>query len=146
MGFNLLLNENYFIERGDDRIALIGVENWGSGSFKKAGNLKKAITSINSNDFKILLSHDPSHWESQVLPHPYNFNLTLSGHTHGFQFGIEIPGVLKWSPAKWRYKQWAGIYKEKGQVINVNRGLGFLGYPGRVGIFPEISVITLKKA
>ncbi len=146
MGFNLLLNENYFIERGDDRIALIGVENWGSGSFKKAGNLKKAITSINSNDFKILLSHDPSHWESQVLPHPYNFNLTLSGHTHGFQFGIEIPGLLKWSPAKWRYKQWAGIYKEKGQVINVNRGLGFLGYPGRVGIFPEISVITLKKA
>ena len=146
MGFNLLLNENYFIERGDDRIALIGVENWGLGSFKKAGNLKKAITSINSNDFKILLSHDPSHWESQVLPHPYNFNLTLSGHTHGFQFGIEIPGLLKWSPAKWRYKQWAGIYKEKGQVINVNRGLGFLGYPGRVGIFPEISVITLKKA
>ena len=146
MGFNLLLNENYFIERGDDRIALIGVENWGSGSFKKAGNLKKAVTSINSNDFKILLSHDPSHWESQVLPHPYNFNLTLSGHTHGFQFGIEIPGLLKWSPAKWRYKQWAGIYKEKGQVINVNRGLGFLGYPGRVGIFPEISVITLKKA
>ena len=145
MGFNLLLNENYFLQKGTDRIALIGVENWGAGSFKKAGNLKKAIKNIDSNDFKILLSHDPSHWESQVLPHPYNFNLTLSGHTHGFQFGIEIPGLLKWSPAKWRYKQWAGIYKEKGQFINVNRGLGFLGYPGRVGIFPEISVITLKK-
>ena len=146
MGFNLLLNENYFLEKGTDRIALIGVENWGSGSFKKAGDLKKAIKNIDSNDFKILLSHDPSHWESQVLPHPYSFNLTLSGHTHGFQFGIEIPGLLKWSPAKWRYKQWAGIYKEKGQFINVNRGLGFLGYPGRVGIFPEVSVITLKKA
>ncbi len=101
---------------------------------------------LKSNDFKILLSHDSSHWESQVLPHPYNFNLTLSCHTHGFQFGIEIPGLIKWSPAKWRYKQWAGIYKEKGQVINVNRGLGFLGYPGRVGILPEISVITLKQA
>ena len=146
MGFNLLLNENYFLKKGTDRIALIGVENWGGGSFKKAGNLKKAIKNIESSDFKILLSHDPSHWEAQVLSHPYNFNLTLSGHTHGFQFGIEIPGLLKWSPAKWRYKQWAGIYKKQGQFINVNRGLGFLGYPGRVGIFPEISVITLKKA
>ena len=110
----------------------------------KVGNLKEAIINISSNDFKILLSHDPSHWESQVLPHPYNFNLTLVATHTVFNF-TEIPGVLKWSPAKWRYKQWAGIYKEKGQVINVNRGLGFLGYPGRVGIFPEISVITLKK-
>ncbi len=145
IGFDLMLNENRYLKKDDDKIALIGVENWGRGGFKKAGDLKKATASIDKNDFKILLSHDPSHWEDVVLDDDLHYHLTLSGHTHGMQFGIEIPGWVKWSPAKWRYKYWAGIYKEKGQFINVNRGLGFLGYPGRVGIWPEISVITLKK-
>lgn len=145
MGFDLLLNESRFLQKGNDRIALIGVENWGKGGFKKAGDLKKAAANIVEDDFKILMSHDPSHWEEQVIHDPYHYHLTLSGHTHGMQFGIEIPGWIKWSPVKWRYKYWAGIYEELGQFINVNRGFGFLGYPGRVGIWPEISVITLKK-
>ena len=145
IGFDLMLNENRYLKKGDDKIALVGVENWGRGGFKKAGDLKKATATINKDDFKILLSHDPSHWEDVVLFDDLHYHLTLSGHTHGMQFGIEIPGWIKWSPARWRYKYWAGIYKKKGQFINVNRGLGFLGYPGRVGIWPEISVITLKK-
>lgn len=145
IGFDLMLNESRYLKKGDDKIALIGVENWGRGGFKKAGDLKKATANVDTNDFKILMSHDPSHWEDVALDDTLHYHLTLSGHTHGMQFGIEIPGWVKWSPAKWRYKYWAGIYKEKGQFINVNRGLGFLGYPGRVGIWPEISVITLKK-
>ena len=145
MGFDLLLNESRYLQKGDDRIAVVGVENWGRGGFKKAGDLKKAVNNIDKNDFKILLSHDPSHWEDVVINDDLHYHLTLSGHTHGMQFGIEIPGWFKWSPVKWRYKYWAGIYKELGQYINVNRGFGFLGYPGRVGIWPEISVITLKK-
>ena len=145
MGFDLLLNESRFLERNGQRIALIGVENWGKGGFKKAGDLKKASQNIDANDFKILMSHDPSHWEEVVLNDKYHYHLTLSGHTHGMQFGIEIPGWIKWSPVKWRYKYWAGIYKELGQFINVNRGFGYLGYPGRVGIWPEITVIELKK-
>ena len=96
-------------------------------------------------DFKILMSHDPSHWEAEVVPDNYHYHLTLSGHTHGMQFGIEIPGWIKWSPVKWRYKQWAGIYEQVGQYINVNRGFGYLGYPGRVGIWPEITVIELRR-
>ena len=145
MGFDLLLNENRYLKKGSDRIALVGVENWGRGGFKKAGDLGKASAAIEKEDFKILMSHDPSHWEDVVLFDNWQYHLTLSGHTHGMQFGIEIPGWVKWSPAKWRYKYWAGIYKEKEQFINVNRGLGFLGYPGRFGIWPEISVITLRK-
>ncbi len=145
MGFDLLLNENRYLERGSDRLALIGVENWGRGGFKKAGDLRKATEGIGMTDFKILLSHDPSHWEDQVIDDELHYHLTLSGHTHGMQFGIEIPGWVKWSPVKWRYKYWAGVYEELGQYINVNRGFGFLGYPGRVGIWPEITVITLKR-
>ena len=145
IGFNLLLNESHYLERNGQRLAILGVENWGAGGFKKAGDLQKAISKIDKNDFKILLSHDPTHWQLEVLPHENHFHLTLSGHTHGMQFGIEIPGWVKWSPAKWRYKYWAGIYEEKGQFINVNRGFGYLAFPGRVGIWPEISVITLKK-
>ncbi|MBT8306867.1 MAG: metallophosphoesterase [Maribacter sp.] len=145
IGFELLLNESRYLHKGDDRIALVGVENWGRGGFKKAGDLSKAAESISKDDFKILMSHDPSHWEDVVIHDDYHYHLTLSGHTHGMQFGIEIPGWVKWSPVKWRYKYWAGIYKELGQYINVNRGFGFLGYPGRVGIWPEITVITLKK-
>jgi len=145
MGFDLLLNDSRYLQKGEDKIALVGVENWGKGGFKKAGDLKKAASKIGKEDFKILLSHDPSHWESEVIHDAYHYHLTLSGHTHGMQFGIEIPGWIKWSPVKWRYKYWAGIYKELGQYINVNRGFGFIGYPGRVGIMPEITVITLKR-
>lgn len=144
MGFDLLRNESRFLERNGQRLAIIGVENWGRG-FKQKGDLSKAASHINSDDFKILLSHDPSHWEHQVIDDDYHYHLTLSGHTHGMQFGIEIPGLIKWSPVKWRYKYWAGIYEEKGQYINVNRGFGFLAFPGRVGIWPEITVIELKK-
>lgn len=145
IGFNVLLNESRYIERNGEKIALIGVENWGAGGFKKAGDLKKATENVTKNDFKILMSHDPSHWEKQVIDDAHHYHLTLSGHTHGMQFGIEIPGWFKWSPVKWRYKYWAGIYEELGQYINVNRGFGYLGFPGRVGIWPEITVIELKK-
>lgn len=144
MGFDLLLNEHRYLSRGKDRLALLGVENWGKG-FKTVGDLKKAAAGISKDDFKILLSHDPTHWQEEVINHEDHYHLTLSGHTHGMQFGIEIPGVVRWSPVKWRYKYWAGIYEELGQFINVNRGFGFIGYPGRVGIWPEITVITLKK-
>lgn len=145
MGWDLLLNENRFIEKDGQRIALVGVENWGAGGFKKAGDLDKAGEGIPDEDFKILLSHDPSHWDQEVKTHSKKYHLTMSGHTHGMQFGIEIPGWFKWSPIQYRYKQWAGIYEEAGRYINVNRGFGFLAYPGRVGIWPEISVIELKK-
>ena len=146
MGWDLLLNESRFIERQGQRIAILGVENWGSGGFKKAGDLNKALSNVAAEDFKILMSHDPSHWEAEVIPHPFNIHLTLSGHTHGMQFGIEIPGWIKWSPIKWRYKQWAGIYEKLNQRLNVNRGFGYLAYPGRVGIWPEVTVITLNRA
>ena len=144
MGFQLLLDEARFIERKGARLAIIGVENWGKG-FKQKGDLKRATSKINPQDFKILLSHDPSHWEYEVVDDKLHYQLTLSGHTHGMQFGIEIPGLVKWSPIKWRYKYWAGLYENEGQVLNVNRGFGYLAFPGRVGIWPEITVITLKK-
>ncbi len=142
--FNLLLNDCKFIEKDGSRIAIIGVENWGH-NFKKAGDLKKASQNVGEDDFKILLSHDPSHWEYEVKGDQKHYHLTLSGHTHGFQFGIEIPGFLKWSPVQYVYKHWAGLYKEAGQYLHVNRGFGFHAYPGRVGIWPEITVIELRK-
>ncbi len=146
MGFKVLLNENIKIKKGESNISLIGVENWGKGRFKKKGDIDKACIGLNERDFKIVLSHDPSHWDKILIDHKTHFHLTLSGHTHGMQFGIEIPGWVKWSPAKWAYRQWAGLYNEKNQFLNVNRGFGVLGFPGRVGIPPEISVITLKKS
>lgn len=142
--FKLLLNENVMIKKGDDEIALIGVENWGIG-FKQAGDLAKASEGVKQTDFKILMSHDPSHWEHEVKTHRDNYHLTLSGHTHGSQFGIEIPGFVKWSPIQYRYKQWGGLYENVGRYIYVNRGFGFHAYPGRVGIWPEITVLELKK-
>ncbi len=145
MGFDLLRNEHRFLEKNGQRLALIGVENWGAGGFKKAGDLNKAIDGLDGSDFKILMSHDPSHWEYEVKDHSSHFHLTLSGHTHGAQFGIEIPGLIKLSPVQFRYKYWAGIYEQLGQYINVNRGFGYLAFPGRVGIWPEITVIELKK-
>lgn len=145
MGWNLLLNENRFIEKNGERIALVGVENWGIGGFKKEGDLERAARGLSPEDFKVLLSHDPSHWQEVVKNDDKHYHLTLSGHTHGMQFGIEIPGWFRWSPVQYRYKNWAGIYEEFGRYINVNRGFGYLAFPGRVGIWPEISVIELKK-
>ncbi|MDP5199419.1 metallophosphoesterase [Flavobacterium sp. DG2-3] len=144
IGFKLLLNEHTYIQKGDDKIALIGVENWGV-NFKKAGDLNKASENVHQDDFKILMSHDPSHWEAEIKDHPKNFHLTFAGHTHGMQFGIEIPGYFKWSLAQYIYKQWAGLYENVGRYVYVNRGFGFHAYPGRVGIMPEITVIELKK-
>lgn len=146
MGFKLLLNENVKIGSLNQTISLIGVENWGKGGFKKSGDIDKACKGLSKNDFKIVMSHDPSHWDKILRNHNTFFQLTLSGHTHGMQFGIEIPGKIKWSPVKWAYKYWAGLYNENNQFLNVNRGFGVLGFPGRVGIWPEISVIKLKKS
>ena len=145
MGWDLLLNEHRFLEKNGQRIALVGVENWGAGGFKKKGDLDKAASSVHNEDFKVLLSHDPSYWQEKIKKDSKHYHLTLSGHTHGMQFGIEIPGWFKWSPVQYRYENWAGIYEEFGRYLNVNRGFGFLAYPGRVGIWPEISVIELRK-
>ena len=145
IGFDLLLNEHKFIEKGNDKLAIVGVENWGKG-FKQAGDLNKAAQHLSKDDFKVLMSHDPSHWEYEVKNHKKHFQLTLSGHTHGMQFGIEIPGIIKWSLAQFAYKQWAGLYENVGRYIYVNRGFGFHAFPGRVGIMPEITVIELKKS
>lgn len=142
--FKLLLNEHIKIKKGNDEIALIGVENWGK-HFGEFGDIDKATENVAPEDFKILMSHDPSHWEYIVKRHPKNIQLTLSGHTHGMQFGIEIPGFFKWSLAQYMYKQWAGLYSEFGRYVYVNRGFGFHAYPGRVGIMPEITVFELKK-
>ena len=145
IGFDLLLDEHRYLEKDGQKIALLGVENWGKG-FNQAGDLKRAAIGVEKEDFKILMSHDPSHWEEKVKKDPFNYQLTLSGHTHGLQMGIEIPGWFKWSPSKYAYKQWAGLYKEADRVINVNRGFGYHAFPGRVGIWPEITVIELKKS
>lgn len=144
INFKLLLNEHTFIQKGADKIALVGVENWGH-NFKQAGDLNKAAEELKKEDFKILMSHDPSHWEHVVQHDAKHFQLTLSGHTHGMQFGIEIPGYFKWSLAQYVYKQWAGLYESLGRYVYVNRGFGFHAYPGRVGIMPEITVIELKR-
>ena len=142
--FKLMLNEHVKIKKGNDEIALIGVENWGK-HFGEFGDINKASENLTAEDFKILMSHDPSHWEYIIKQHPKNIQLTLSGHTHGMQFGIEIPGYFKWSLAQYIYKQWAGLYQEFGRYVYVNRGFGFHAYPGRVGIMPEITVFELKK-
>jgi predicted MPP superfamily phosphohydrolase len=145
LGFRLLLNENVKIEKEGQYISLIGVENWGKRGFAKYGDLNKSLIGVDDNSFKILLSHDPSHWDAQVLNHDKHIHLTLSGHTHGMQFGVEVPG-FKWSPVEYMYPEWAGLYEKFGKYIYVNRGFGFIGYPGRVGIYPEITVIKLVKA
>lgn len=144
LGFRLLLNENVEIAKGDGKIVFLGSENWGRPPFKQYGDLKKTFEGADPQAFKILLTHDPSHWDRVALDFPQRIPLTLSGHTHGMQFGIEIPG-WKWSPVKYRYPHWAGLYQERDRLIYVNRGFGYLGFPGRVGIWPEITVITLRK-
>ncbi|MDA0379972.1 MAG: metallophosphoesterase [Bacteroidetes bacterium] len=145
MGFKTLNNESLRIYRGEDYFNLVGVENWGTGRFLKAGDLKQATADIDESVFTLLMSHDPSHWEAEVLGHDKKIDLCLSGHTHGFQFGVEIAGY-KWSPIQYRYPQWAGMYEKNNLLLNVNRGFGFLGYPGRFGIWPEITRIRLKSS
>lgn len=146
LGWRLMMNEHVALTKGDASIALIGIENWGGNlNFPKYGDLKKAHAGTENYPVKLLLSHDPSHWDKQVKPEYKDIDITFSGHTHGFQMGIEIPG-FKWSPSKYFYKEWAGLYTDGNQHIYVNRGLGFLGYPGRVGILPEITVMELYNA
>lgn len=145
MGWRLLLNEHVVLEKGEDKIAILGIENWGAkAGFPKYGKMAAAYNGLPEKNipFKILLSHDPSHWDAQVRPEYPDIDLTLSGHTHGMQLGVEIPG-FKWSPVKYIYKEWAGLYQEANQYLYVNRGFGFLGYPGRLGILPEVTVIEL---
>ncbi len=143
MDYRLLLDENVSIEKDGQKIELIGVENWGTG-FIQQGDLDKALRGTEKDSFKILLSHDPSHWEEKVKNHPQKIQLTLSGHTHGMQFGIETPAV-KWSPVQYRYPHWAGLKTENSRSLYINRGFGFIGFSGRVGIWPEITVIELRK-
>lgn len=146
LGWDLLMNENRIIEKNGEKIAIIGIENWGHAlRFPRYGKLADAHKGTEDVPFKMLLSHDPSHWDAQVRPEFPDIDLTFSGHTHGFQFGVENK-FLKWSPSQWVYKQWAGLYQTGKQYLYVNRGFGFLGYPGRVGILPEVTVIELQKA
>jgi predicted MPP superfamily phosphohydrolase len=141
MGWRLLMNEHVVLDKKGEKIALLGIENWGAKArFPKYGKMDLAHVGTESIPFKILLSHDPSHWDAQVLPEYPGIDLMLSGHTHGMQFGLENP-YFKWSPVQWMYKQWAGLYEQGAQKLYVNRGYGFIGYPGRVGILPEITVI-----
>ena len=141
MGWRLLMNEHVVLDKNGEKIALLGIENWGAKArFPKYGKLDLANLGTENIPFKILLSHDPSHWDAQVLPEYPGIDLMLSGHTHGMQFGLENP-YFKWSPVQWMYKQWAGLYEQGAQKLYVNRGYGFIGYPGRVGILPEITVI-----
>ncbi|MCF8362831.1 MAG: metallophosphoesterase [Prolixibacteraceae bacterium] len=143
MGFEMLENEHEVIHKSNDSIILAGVENWGIAPFPQYGDLDKALKGLKNNNFVVLLSHDPSHWDKQVLQHPVDIALTLSGHTHGMQFGIELGGY-KWSPVQYRYGKWAGLYQHNKKFLYVNRGFGGIGFPGRVGIRPEITVIELK--
>jgi uncharacterized protein len=145
-GWKLLMNEHVHLQKGEDKIAILGIENWGAHMrFPKYGKMTEAHKGLEKDTFKILLSHDPSHWEAQVLKDYADIDLMLSGHTHGMQFGIEIPALkIQWSPVKYFYKQWAGLYSKGEQKLYVNRGLGFLGYPGRLGIWPEITIFELE--
>jgi hypothetical protein len=146
MGWNVLMNEHKVIEVDGEKLGVIGVENWGAKArFPKYGKLDEAMKGLNDSSVNLLLSHDPSHWQAEVLLKYKNIDLTLSGHTHGMQFGVDIPG-FKWSPVQYLYDEWAGLYQSGEQYLYVNRGFGYLGYPGRVGILPEISVITLERA
>lgn len=146
MGWDILMNENRIIEKAGEKIAVLGIENWGAkGRFPKYGKMEDAIKGTEQVPFKLLLSHDPSHWDAQVKTSYSDIDMMFAGHTHGMQFGLENP-YFKWSPVQWMYKQWAGLYEDGNQKLYVNRGFGFIGYPGRVGIMPEITVIEFSKA
>jgi uncharacterized protein len=143
LGWKLLMNEHVALEKNGEQIALLGIENWGAKArFPKYGKMDLAHAGTEKYPFKILMSHDPSHWDAQVKTTYPDVDLMLSGHTHGMQFGIDIPG-FKWSPVQYVYKQWGGLYEDAKQKLYVNRGFGFIGYPGRVGVLPEITVIEL---
>lgn len=144
MNYNLLMNENRYIEIGGEKVAILGNENWGAGRFAKYGDLDKAHQGSEEAAVKLLLSHDPSHWDAQVRTKYPDIDIMFAGHTHGFQFGVEI-GDFKWSPSQYAYKQWAGLYTQGNQHLYVNRGFGYIGYPGRVGMPPELTFITLKQ-
>jgi predicted MPP superfamily phosphohydrolase len=144
MGYDILMNEYRFLEINGEKIAILGIENWGGGRFPKYGKMDLAQAGTEEAPVKLLLSHDPSHWDAQVRKDYKGIDMMFAGHTHGFQFGVEI-GDFKWSPSQYAYKQWAGLYKEDNQYLYVNRGFGFIGYPGRIGMPPELTMITLKK-
>lgn len=144
IGFKLLLDDSFKIEKEGQYIQLLGVENWGKG-FGERGNLRKALSQVQQDDFKILLSHDPTHWEHQVKSFDQHIHLTLSGHTHGMQMGVELPG-FRWSPVQYRYPKWAGMYEENNKYLYINRGFGVLGFRGRAGIWPEVTQITLRRS
>lgn len=146
MGFDMLNNAHRFVERNGKKLYIAGVENWGKPPFPQHGDLKQALNGIPEDGFVVLMSHDPSHFDLEVKSHNKKVHLTLSGHTHGMQFGIEIPGWIKWSPVKFRYPKWAGLYEDLGRFLYVNRGFGYLAFPGRVGIWPEVTKIVLRKA
>ena len=143
LGYRLMMDEHVMLEKGGQKIALLGVQNWGRG-FIQLGDIDKALNGVDADAFKILLSHDPTHWEEKIRYHPTTIHLTLAGHTHGAQFGVETDR-LRWSPVQYRYLDWAGLAKERNRYLYVNRGFGFLAFSGRLGIWPEITVITLKK-
>lgn len=145
MGYDLLLNENRTIRVDGEEIAILGCENWGAGRFSKYGNMEQTVSGIKDQPYRLLLSHDPSHWDAQIRKEYPDIDLMLSGHTHGMQFGVEI-GEFRWSPVQYRYKQWADLYQEGNQSLYVNRGYGFIGYPGRIGILPEITILELKRS
>jgi len=145
LGWDLMRDENRILNIQGEKLALIGPQNWGTGGFAQYGDLKKAYHGAEDADTRILLSHDPSHWDAQVRPDFPDIDLMLAGHTHGMQFGVDIPG-FRWSPVQYRYKQWADLYEENGQFLYVNRGFGYIGYPGRIGILPEIAILELKRA
>jgi Predicted phosphohydrolases len=145
MNYRLLMNEHHIIRDGGDQIAIIGNENWGGRGFTQYGKLEQAYIGTEEAAVKLLLSHDPSHWDAQVRPQFPDIDVMFSGHTHGFQFGVEI-GNIKWSPSQYAYKQWSGLYNEGHQYLYVNRGFGYLGYPGRIGMPPELTIIELHRA
>jgi predicted MPP superfamily phosphohydrolase len=146
LGFTLMNNVHEPLEINGEKIYIVGIENWGKPPFPQYGDLKKATEGIPDEAFKLLMSHDPSHFDEEVKQFGKKIHLTFSGHTHGMQFGIEIPGWVKWSPVKYRYPKWAGLYEEMGRYLYVNRGFGYLAFPGRVGIWPEITLLELRKS
>jgi predicted MPP superfamily phosphohydrolase len=146
MGYQILMNEHKIIEQGGEKLAVIGIENWGAGRFSKYGKMDQAYRGTDEAAVKLLLSHDPSHWDAQVRTQYKDIDVAFAGHTHGFQFGVELGDYFKWSPSQYAYKQWAGLYQEGSQYLYVNRGFGYLGYPGRVGMPPELTIVELKRA
>ncbi len=145
MGWDLLMNEHRMLEQGGEKLAILGIENWGAkGNFPKYGKMAQAHKNTDEAAVKLLLSHDPSHWDAQVRKEYKDIDIMFAGHTHGMQFGIENE-VIKWSPVQYMYEQWAGLYKKEEQHLYVNRGFGFIGFPGRIGMLPEVTVIELVK-